>query len=176
MRINKGFLMAGTENMPYKETIWFIQNLVKYWFEWWKYGHHEVFDSSQITHETRDQAMELLMGSFQYVPDNSSEAGTLLTDGEMWSWHESSGTATELNKDLAPKSKLLVLTRFPRGHESHDAVITQTAKIQTQNTRVLGPSEELKWNLVSTHPEHMQHNLDVWRRTANLYFQSLFTE
>lgn len=174
MRIKKGLFMKPAEKSQYKETIWFIQNLVKYWFEWKRYGQHEVFDSSKITDETRDTAMELLMGSFQYVPDNSSKEWTLLTDGEMWSWHESSGTATELNRNLPDDSKLLVLTRFPRWHKSNDAVVTQTARFK--NKKVIGPSEDLVWNLVSTKPEHMQHNLEVWRETARLYFRSLLAK
>jgi len=174
MRIKKGFLMQWTENSKYRETLWFIQNLVKYFFEGKDYGSHEVFNSSKITDETRDRAMELLKGSFQYVPDNAHESWDLLTDGEMWSWHEGSGTAAELNKDIPEDSNLLVLTRFPRWDTSHEAVVTQTAKFK--NSTVVGPSEELKGNKVSTNPEHMRHNLEVWRKTALLYLQALSTE
>ena len=171
MRLKKGKLMSATENLPnpYKEVVWLIQNLIKYAFGkiTWNYGKHEVFDSRKVGN--KDKVLELISGSFQYAPENASEQWEMLTDGEMWSWHESSGTVTLLNQDISPDSNLLVLTRFQEGHESHTAVQKQIDQVKAKAKKIISPIEPLKWDLVSTDTNDIQHNLEIWRKTARMY-------
>jgi hypothetical protein len=174
MRLKKWKLMKVTEGLkqPYKEVVWLIQNLVKYaFYRGTNYGTHEIFDSKKPQSQTK--VLELLSWSFQYVPDNASTPWELLTDGEMWSWHESSWTVTHLNQDIAPESNLLVLTRFREWHKSHTAVQKQIANVNAQTKTIISPIEDLQWDLVSTDEAHMRHNLEVWRKTARMYLEAL---
>lgn len=180
MKIPENWVLNILEKLPWKEISWLLDTalrvlLSKKWLWKW-FTQYEVFDSVIDTKNvTQERIAELIWGSSQYSPVRDSRNPKILrTDGEAGSWHESSGTILKLlGDDFSANSSVLVLTRFPRWSTSHEAVVTQTAKIQARH-KVVGPIEDLKGNLISTNPEHMKHNAEVGRKTAQAYLKEIY--
>ena len=111
--------------------------------------------------------------SGQYSPVLDSKTWKMRIDGEFWSWHESSQTIIDLNQDISPEWNLLILTRHPRWSEGYEAVVTQSAKIETKNKIFIAPDEELLWGITNTNPGYMKHNFEVGQRAAKKYLEDL---
>ncbi len=197
MEMKKWPLFSASEKVTNytkgKEVIWLIQSLIKDQFfklgdkfsnngagyylkshdDIEHYGKHTVFDSSKITDDVKDGVAGLIAASGQYSPILDPKTGKMRIDGEFGSWHESSETIIQLNEDISDESNLLVLTRFPRWSEEHNAVVTQSAKIMTKETTVIAPEVELLWGITDTSPEYMKHNFAVGQQAAKTYLQAI---
>lgn len=187
MNVKKWKGLEKTENHQYKEVWWLVQSMLRYTFcnmKWEKYWDHEVFDSREITGETKEQVSELISASFQYSPENSSVPWEVRVDWETWSRTEDTvGSAPLLNKGLSPDRDVIVLTRFQHWHKSHKVVVDHTEKVEARTKAVISPIRKLKWNFlgierglfgtVDTRRSHMEHNVQVGRDTARAYLQAL---